>query len=125
MASSKVRAASIYFKGRKYAECYDSTYDWDSGDEEQFGDPGMIGYSDGAIKCSLSCKAVVPVAGSTVDMYQLMKNKEDVAVTIALIDGKIHQVDMRVLKASVQNTHKNGMQEGSFSLGGGEPDIAG
>lgn len=125
MASEKVRAASIYVDGRKSAECFESTYDWDSGDEAQIGDGEVLGYSDGPIQSTLSCKVVMPVSGSSIDMFKLMKEKRMVGVTISLVDGKIHQVDMRVLKANVQNSHKNGTQEGNFSLGGGEPEIHG
>ncbi|WP_394847401.1 hypothetical protein LZC95_08040 [Pendulispora brunnea] len=125
MANTKVRAASLYMNGRKWAECSENTYEVDSGDEPQFGDPGLLGYSDGAIQSKLTCKAVVPVAGSSVSMLDLMKAKADIDVAVALIDGKIHQVTMRVLSASIQSVHKNGTQEGNFTLGGGEPDITG
>ena len=124
MASEKVRAASIYVDGRKSAECFESTYDWDSGDEAQIGDGEVLGYSDGPIQSTLSCKVVMPVSGSSIDMFKLI-GEADGRRHHLLVDGKIHQVDMRVLKANVQNSHKNGTQEGNFSLGGGEPEIHG
>ncbi|WP_394849700.1 hypothetical protein LZC95_19885 [Pendulispora brunnea] len=125
MANVKVRSASIYVSGRKFGECFENTYDVESGDEPQFGDGVVLGFSDGIIQTTLSCKSVMPVGGSSVNMLVLMKNKTDLDVALATIDGKIHQVSMRVTKASVQSTHKNGTQEGTFTLSGGEPDIIG
>ncbi len=125
MANVKVRAASVYIGGKKVGTFEGNNYDIASGDEAQFGDPGYLGHSDGAVTTKLSCTGVIPVSGMQVNMIDIMKQKKDVDVTLALVDGKIHQVTMRVVNARGKSSHKNGSQMGDFNLEGGEPQISG
>ncbi len=121
MATIKIRAASMYVGGVKIAEFEGTTYDLEGGDEEQFGDPGFLGYTDGAITTKLSATGVHPVAGMKVDLITPFLNKQDIDVGLTLINGRIHQITMRILKCNVKSSHKNGSQAGDYSFGGGEP----
>ena len=57
------------------------------------------------------------------DLITPLLSKDYIDVTLALINGRIHQLTMRVLKANVKSEHKNGTQLGEYSFGGGEPRI--
>jgi hypothetical protein len=123
MASAKVRAASIFVGGRKVGQFVSSKYTISAGDELQYGDPGVIGFSDGAITTTLSATGIVPVAGQDVALENALVNHNDIDVAVALINGKIHQISMRVNKAEYDSDHKTGILTGQFELIGTEPKI--
>ncbi len=125
MAEVKIRAASIYAGGTKIGEASGSTYEINGGDEAQFGDPGYLGHSEGAITSKLSFNAIIPVPGMKVDLVSKMLKKETVNMAMGLVNGKIHRVPMRIVQAQVTSEHRNGTQNGSFSLEGGEPEVTG
>ena len=125
MADVKIRSASLYIKGKKAGEATGFTYDIDSNDEPQIGDDGYLGHSEGVTTTSLSFNSIVPVKGMQVAVLSALVEKKSVDVALSLIDGKIHQITMRVTKATVKSTRKNGTLDGDFQLGGGEPKITG
>lgn len=125
MANVKVRAASLYIGGSKVAEVEGTEYDLVGGDEAQFGDPGYLGHSEGAITTKMNCTAVLPVKGTKVDMVDIFLKKKDVSVTLATVAGKFHKITMRCVSCNVKSSHRNGTQMGSFSFEGGEPSVTG
>lgn len=124
MANVRVRAASMYVKGKRAGEFSGTKYSRKSGDEAQFGDPGYLGHSDGAETTEVSADGIHPVGGITVPSLQkAMSNKEDLDIVLSLIDGSIHQITMRCTQADTTSDHKNGTQMGSYTLQGGAPKI--
>ena len=124
MPEVAIRAASLYVDGQKAAEFEGTEYNLLSGDEQQFGDPGAIGFSDGAITTTLTATGVHPVAGMSIpDLMTAMLNKQYLDIALALVNGHIHQVSMRCLTAKTTSHHKSGAQEGQYSFGGGQPSI--
>lgn len=125
MANVKVRNASIFAGNKKVAEFENVTYTISAGDEPQFGDVdgGFITYSDGSVTTKLSATGVVPVPGMTYDYTSQLMIHNDVDVGIALINGHIHQITMRVLSAEFDSDVKSGTLKGKFELGGGQPRI--
>lgn len=121
MANVRVRHASIYLNGRKVAEAYESEEDISSGDEPQYGDEGFVGMSDGATTTNFSFTAIVPVAGMTVAVENILLNKQDVDLALGLINGKIHQVTVRFTNCNFKSDAKAGTLVGSFKAIGGVP----
>src|ERR1700724_3442662 len=113
MAEVKIRGASVYVNGKKLGNIENSKYHMKSGDEPQFGDPGFIGYSDGAMTTNLSGTGVIPVKGMGVDLVAVMKAKQSVDIMVSLIDGHIHAITMRTLEAEFDSSHKSGVETGT------------
>lgn len=124
MAEVKFRAASVYFGGKKNAEVNENTVTVNGNDEAQFGDPGFVGYSDGATTTTLSITEIQPVAGGSVDLMTAFLNKQSVDVMFFPIKGKVVTVTMRILEFEVKSEQKNGTQTGTFKFGGGQPQLA-
>lgn len=122
MAFIKFRAPSLYLDGKKMGTIQTNDTDVEAGDEPQFGDPGLLGYSDGAMQTKISGNGVVPMKGMEVNLIAAMKAKKDFDVAIGIIDGKIIRVQMRCLKAQFKGDHKPGTLAVTCEFGGGEPD---
>ena len=123
MALVLVRHASLYVGGAKVAEMYESTYDIASGDEPQYGDLGFLGMSDGAITTKVDATTIVTVPGNSVNIENMLLQKQDVDVTLGLIDGHTHQITMRCTNANFKSDAKAGTLVGSFSFMGGPPSV--
>lgn len=123
MAFVRVRHASIFVGGKKLGTMFNNKYSINSGDEPQFGDNGLLGYSDGAIQTTLTCTDIIPVAGQDVPLTQALVAKSDLDMQVGLVDGHIHQITMRPLKAEFDSDAKAGTQHGNFEFGGGTPRI--
>lgn len=123
MAFVRVRHASLFVGGKKLGTMFNNKYTIQSGDEPQFGDNGLQGYSDGAIQTTLASTSIIPVAGQEVPLTTALVQKQDLDVQLGLVDGHIHQITMRPLKAEFDSDAKAGTQNGNFEFGGGTPRI--
>ena len=123
MALQRVRHASIFVGSKKVGEMYNNTMDHNSGDEQQFGDDGAVGMSDGAITTTFDFDTFVPVAGASYDPRISFLNKDDVDVTVGPIAGKLTQLTMRFMKCNYKSDAKAGTLNGTFQLQGGKPDF--
>lgn len=123
MSLQRFRSASIYAFGKKVGQFESFDYEEVSGDEPQFGDPGGLGYSDGAMTTKLSASGVVPVLGMDFDFEANLRAKAYIDIALAGINGKIHQITMRVLSAKWKGSQKAGTLMGDFEMGGFEPSV--
>lgn len=121
MALVRFRHASIYLRGVKVAEAYESEEDISSGDEPQFGDEGFVGMSDGATTTTFNFTAIVPVKGMTIAVEDILLQKQDVDLALGLVNGRIHQVTVRCTNANYKSDAKAGTLVGSFKFMGGVP----
>lgn len=123
MANIRVRAASIFINGKKQGTFEGTEYEYNSGDEPQFGDPGFLGHSDGAGTTRVTANGVNPLPGSGALLFQAMLNKQDVDVSLFPIDGGVHTITMRCISGKATSHHKPGTQEANYVLSGGDPKI--
>lgn len=119
------RHFSMYFKGRKVATASGNQYDIDTNNEDQIGDEGWMGVSDGAKMTKLSTDCVVPVAGVGVSIVADMLNNKYVDIGLGIVDGKVHKVKMAIMKASFTADATKGTLNGKFEFSGGKPEITG
>ena len=124
MALVRVKHASIFRNGKKIAECYQNKYHIASGDEAAFGDDGFEGMTDGATTTTIDCTTIVPYGGMSVDLADDLLNKRDVDMTVGLVNGKIHEITMRVLEAEFDSDAKTGALNGAFKFMGGVPSVS-
>jgi hypothetical protein len=124
MANIKVKAASIFINGKKAGTLEGTDYEYNSGDEPVFGDPGYVTSSDGAITTRVTATGFNPVPGSGLLLFQAMNNKQDVDVSLFPIDGGVHTITMRPLTGKAQSSHKTGMQSSNYTFIGGQPKIS-
>jgi hypothetical protein len=123
MANPRVRHASISLGGKRIAECFRNKLAINPGDEPQFADDGFYTMSDGATTMSVDFDTIVPVAGMGTRLNGVILSKQDVDVTMSLIDGQIVQNTMRFTKAEYDSDAKTGTLNGSFTLMGGVPTL--
>lgn len=121
MALVRVRHASIFLNGRKIAEAYENEEDISSGDEPQYGDEGFVGASDGATTTNFTFTAIVPVLGMSAAVENMLLNKQDVDLSLGLINNKLHQVTVRCSGANYKSDAKAGTLIGTFKFFGGAP----
>ncbi len=125
MANARIRSASIFLNQKKMGTIEGIKYTYSTGDEDQFGDPGYIGASDGAATSSISCNGIVPLPGMEMDIMAAMQNKADFDIALGVVNGKIHQVTMRGKKCEFTGSQKAGTLMGDFEFSGGEVSITG
>jgi hypothetical protein len=119
-----IRPFPLYYKNKKVAEIASGSYDIAPGDEMQVGAEGVLGYSDGCTVTKIEADCIVPVKGLSVTIMSDMLAKKYVSVGI-VVDGKSHQMDMRITHANYTWDSKSGKAMGKFSLEGGTPDVTG
>lgn len=124
MARAIIRALPVYVNGKKIAELSDGTYDIASGDEAHVATEGYIGHSDGATMTKVNCNCVIPVKGMQVTVDDILINKRYVSVGIP-VNGKFHQIDMRLVAGNYKWDFKSGSCNGSFNFEGGSPQMTG
>lgn len=115
-----IRCPNLYRNNKKIAELQTVKYRLDSNDEAQVTTEGYLDHSDGQMLTSIDAECIVPVAGVSVDLVKDMLDKKSVDMGIP-VDGKYHQMKMRVEKAEYSGDAKSGKLTGSFTFGGGAP----
>lgn len=124
MARGIIRACPLYLNGKKIAEVQDGSYDIASGDEAHIGTEGYYGHSDGSTMCKVNANCIVPVKGMQTTLSDVLLNKRYVSMGIP-IDGKFHQIDMRLVNGNYKWDFKSGSCNGAFSFEGGAPELTG
>ncbi len=122
MANPVVRAAPIYWNGKKIAEAYDLDYKIKTGRTKLVGAEGYYGHSKGAVEVSATVNVVVPVKGVSFAMVETALNQDDVVIGIT-INGKVHQITMAVTENGMKSNVEKGTVEGTLTLEGGMPDL--
>jgi len=124
--AERIRHASIFVNGKKIATATQSTYDVNSNDESQIADGGYFGHSDGAETTTLSVDTIEPVRPSdSKTLIQAIKRKSYLEMSVSLVAGGIHQIEMRCVKASFSSDATNGKLTGKFDFEGGASEIQG
>jgi hypothetical protein len=119
-----IRSYSMFVEGKKMGTFFNGTYHWTGGDEPNFGDNGgQVVYSDGVQQTMLDAEMFEPVTGLDFDLETAMLNKQNVNITLGVINGNLHQLRMRILEVSHDGVIKSGMLNGKFKLGGSAPVI--
>jgi hypothetical protein len=117
------RNAPVYAESKKIAEISKANYALESGDEAQFTDAGVV-WSNGQITSKISCDCIVPVAGMTTRLIAAFLQKQTVRIGI-VVDGQMHQIPMRPMKAEYDTDAKTGALTGKFEFNGAQPDVTG
>jgi hypothetical protein len=121
----QVRSFSVFAEGTKIGTFTGGTYHVVGGDEPNFGDNGgQVVYSDGVIQSTLDSKVFEPVTGLDFDFETAMLNKTNVNISLGLINGRIHQLRMRILEFQHDGEIKGGKCDGTFKFGGSKPTVA-
>ena len=124
MAMIRVRSASVYVNGKNGGTFEENDYEDNSGDELQYGDPGVIGVSDGAINTKLTLGGINPLLGGDSKLlFAAMQAKQNVKVSLFPVDGQTHTVTMRIITGGATSHHKTGTQMSKWTLVGGQPVI--
>lgn len=120
-----IRHMSFFYKGKKVAMASGTQYDIEGNDEDQFGDEGWVGASNGAVATKIRVDVIVPVAGTRVTVVTDMLAKRYVDVGLGIVDGKIHRVNMRCRTVSFTGASQQGSLTGNWEFTGGKPELTG
>jgi hypothetical protein len=123
MADRVFKSAPVYYDNKKVAELSGHTTSLDSGDEEQIGQDGFLGWSDGLTMMTIEADMVSPVAGISVPLLINMINKKIVTVGVP-VDGKFLQSEMRVTNMKYTSDSKAGSLKCSATLKGPQPSLS-
>lgn len=118
---SFTRNAPVYAEGKKIAEIEKAQYELESGDEPQFTDAGVV-WSNGRITSKITCDCIIPQPGMTTRLTTMLLQKKTVRIGI-VVDGQMHQIPMRPMRAKFDSDTKTGSLKGSFEFNGAEPDV--
>lgn len=125
MANPVVRQVSIYANNKKVSEQETTSYSGQDGGEAVFGDVpgGFVTYTEGAITTELMMTEIVPVQGTSFDFVTALVTHQPLDFALSLVDGKIHQVNMRCLNFKFDGNVQTGALKGEFTFRGGQPTI--
>lgn len=87
---------------------------------------GGVHNTDGVVVTSITCTALVPVPGVGVSVVKDAVDQNDVDLTLAIIDGKIHEIPgCRATEISFSGEVTTGKLTGKFTWHGPKPKISG
>lgn len=121
----KVKSGSIFYKGKRIADMQNVTYSIATNDTQELTDGGPHN-TDGIAVTKISCDVIVPVAGTRISVVKDALKHEDVALSLGIFDGSIHEIqDARATDLEFSGEAASGKQTGKFSWHGGAPKITG
>ncbi len=124
--ASKFRAASFYHKGRrlKFATTGQVTYTHNG--ESVVIEDGYENESQGPITSEASLDSAVPIGGDGSSIDDDFVEGDEVEVSFAMLNGKIHTIKPMTIKTMAYNwDHSNSTQTRAMTLKGGKPKITG
>src|SRR5690348_11780522 len=122
MARAIIRPFPVFVNGKKVAEIREGTYDTNNNDEAQVAIDGYLGHADGTTLTGIQATVIVPVTGTQIDFDTMRKTRQYLGVGL-LVNGKIQQQDMRLVRTNYKWNSKNGQAEGDLSFEGGEANF--
>lgn len=125
MAKPRVKSGSLFYKGKRVATLQNVTYRIKSNDTQEMTDDGVHN-TDGIVTTEISCDTIVPITGIGVSIVEDAIRHNDVAITIGIVDGKLHEIeDARNTEIEFSGEAASGKMTGKFSWHGGEPKRTG
>jgi hypothetical protein len=123
MAFNAFRAPSLYLNGAKVATINKTSTEISSGDEAQYGDGAILGYSDGIPVTKITADAIIPFNGTPTSIIQAMLAKQYVTIALGVVEGKILSQDMRITSVRIDGDNQKGTLTGQFTFEGGTPTV--
>ena len=127
MAGPIVRGMSLYSNNKKISEQETISYTGKDSGEAVYGDVpgGFITYTQGAIDTEITVTEIIPVPGSSFDFVSALLNHQPLVMALSIVDGKIHQLNVRCMDYKFDSDVQKGSLKGSFTFRGGQPSISG
>lgn len=117
MSQQVFRNPGLFVDEKKIAEVNRVTNEVISGDEPQFGDEGLLGYSDGAMTGRIQFNTVTPVKGHEKDLDAAIFEKKTV-VAKQRFGTKTHFLEGRLTGQTYESDARAGTLTGSYTLEG-------
>lgn len=105
----------LFVDGINSAEIHGHTVNVKDNGERQMGAGIILGVSQGVPTFDIKGESVCPVAGHSVDMFDLVLTRKEVGVGFNY-NGGFYIMPCRVTEADVKSEAKNGTQTGSFTI---------
>lgn len=122
--SKIIRNASLYFKGKKFAECEKATLTMKTGAEQHPAD-GIVLTSQGMPTSQLRCDALTPFAGSDVDgiILDAYESGDSIPFRWGVDGGRIMQMDVTLDTTTRDADMAKGQERASYEFFAGKPKI--
>lgn len=117
---SIIRPLSVYMDSDKIARAMSGSYKISSGRDPVITDGGYEGHTGGSLTCTAQIKSLVAVDGFGNSLFDAIKNRKYVTISIPL-DGGIHEFTGVLVDLGVTWDHAKGSCEGDINFSGGEP----
>jgi hypothetical protein len=126
MALPIIRPFSVFANGAKIATGSTHDYTWEGNRELQIAD-GEVFVSSGAQTTELTADNLVPYGGDVTlaVIEDAHKNGEFIQISIGLINGRIHKIDMIPTQFQYKSEMKNGTQTANVKFVGLAPQLVG
>jgi len=121
----KTKSGSIFYKNKRIANMQGIEYSIKPNDGQEITDGGVHN-TDGVTTTTVTCNALVPVRGVGIDVVRDAVEHNDVDLTLAIIDGKMHELlACRATEINFTGEIATGKLTGRFSWHGPGPKISG
>jgi len=121
-----VRAADVFYKGRKVGYATGGNLEVAGNGEDQICAQGHVGVSVGPKTSKLTLNALVPVPGVGITVVSDMLQDKYVNVSVGILDGKIWEIDdMKCVSVRLEWDQARGTQSLTADFSGGKPTLTG
>lgn len=110
---AKFRAAPLYIKNQKVAEITEVTMTLNRGGEQQIGFEEVLGASIGVKTIEFSFSTVEPVAGTQIDLDDLLLNDTEFSIGL-LKGGHTYKALCLMDTSTTKSTSKTGVVTGDY-----------
>lgn len=117
---------SLSIDSEKVGESETGTYSKNNNGEQQHGDDGIIGISDGNTECEYRCSVIVTTRTSNgyKKLTDAIKNKKYIDVHITNEFGVDDYWKGKVMSQEYSGDSRNGTLKGSFTIRNGEDPLS-
>jgi hypothetical protein len=125
MTTHRVKAGSIFYKGKRIATMQNVSYTINTNDTQELADDGPY-TTDGRAVTEVSCNVIVPVRGVGVSVVSDAIAHRDVDLSLGILDGAIHELkSCRARTIKFDGEIASGKLTGTFDWFGPAPTIKG
>ncbi len=125
MPNPRVQPGSLFYKKKRVGVLQGFTYTLKTNDGQEVADSGTYN-TDGIETTEISADNISPITGLGISVVQDALNKEDLEISLGLIDGKIHTVDdARLVQGEWTGEKASGKQTNKLQFHAGKPKIVG
>lgn len=125
MPNPRVQPGAIFYKKKRVGVMQGFTFTLKTNDGQEIADSGVFN-TDGVETTEISYDSISPITGSSTTLIADALAKQDLEISLGIIDGKIYSVDdARLVQSEWTGEKASGKQTQKVQLHAGKPKIVG